>query len=275
MDFYRKKLKSVLRGSKTVKDESADRKLSYQVTNFQHIGARANQEDSFAVINGLDVTKIARQGLFAAIADGMGGMAEGKAVSQHTISRMIEAFHGLNDDAGIGKQLSIATKQISDEIYQVFDGMGGSTLIAALIRNACLHWVSVGDSSLFLYRGERLIQINEEHTVQNEMLEDQLHQESIDKQEILEDPEGERLSQFIGKDVLDKTDYSQTPLKLRDKDVILLCSDGVSKFISENEISSILAQNISQIEHSFIQTVLEKSQRGQDNFTGIVIKCVY
>ena len=54
------------------------RQLSYRIANLQGVGARARQEDSFAVANAMDVSQIREQGLFFAVCDVMGGMKDGK-----------------------------------------------------------------------------------------------------------------------------------------------------------------------------------------------------
>ena len=59
-----------------------ERLLSYQVANLQGRGTRERQEDSFAFANALDVTEILRRGLLAVVADGMGGLKDGREVSQ-------------------------------------------------------------------------------------------------------------------------------------------------------------------------------------------------
>ena len=63
-----------------------ERLLSYQVANLQGRGTRERQEDSFAFANALDVTEILRRGLLAVVADGMGGLKDGREVSQACVA---------------------------------------------------------------------------------------------------------------------------------------------------------------------------------------------
>ena len=72
---------SWLKGRKkeTAPPEPAPAFLEYQTCALQGIGSRESQEDAFFLLNDRDVLKIREEGLFAAVADGMGGMADGRA----------------------------------------------------------------------------------------------------------------------------------------------------------------------------------------------------
>ena len=65
------------------------RLLSYNVANLQGKGSREYQEDSFGFVNALDVTEIRIKGLFAAVADGMGGMQGGREASTLVMKTMM------------------------------------------------------------------------------------------------------------------------------------------------------------------------------------------
>ena len=68
------------------------RRPALQVGNVQGVGQRERQEDSFALCNVSDPDALARQGLFAVVADGMGGMAAGKEASQCAVDVLLERF---------------------------------------------------------------------------------------------------------------------------------------------------------------------------------------
>ena len=83
------------------------RLLSYQVGNMQNQGGREYQEDSFCFVNATDVTEIKTQGLLALLADGMGGLEDGKAVSETALQLLREEFLAMDRGGNLAEQLII------------------------------------------------------------------------------------------------------------------------------------------------------------------------
>ena len=69
--------------------------------NVQGVGARERQEDSFAICNISDPDALARQGLFAVVADGMGGMDSGNEASEAAVDSMVRLFRGLLEEGDV------------------------------------------------------------------------------------------------------------------------------------------------------------------------------
>lgn len=78
------------------------RLLGYQIANLQGIGTRQGQEDSFAFVNAMDVMEIKNNGLMALMADGMGGMQDGKLVSEAAIRTVTEDFQRMDRHKNLG-----------------------------------------------------------------------------------------------------------------------------------------------------------------------------
>lgn len=90
-DFFRR--------SRRVTDDAPTQQLRRPVPqapilvgNVQGIGAREGQEDSFALVNASDPEAMARRGVFAVVADGMGGLADGKAISEAAVDSFLAAL---------------------------------------------------------------------------------------------------------------------------------------------------------------------------------------
>ena len=142
-------------------DHPQRRGLTFQVGNIQGVGGRERQEDSFALLHAADAGEIARRGLFAVVADGMGGLEDGKQISEGAVDTLLQLFQALNDEGDIPRQLKEGICAVSDGLFQRFAGRSGTTVVAVRIFQDGLHWVSVGDSAIYLMRGGGVFRIED------------------------------------------------------------------------------------------------------------------
>lgn len=248
--------------------------LSYQVANLQQKGARPYQEDSFAFVNALDVTEIRENGLMAIVADGMGDMEAGKQVSEMAVSCMVSAFSQMQRTGDLALQLRNAVIAADDALVQRFKGIGGTTLISCIIYDEKLYFASVGDSYLYLMRGGSLYRLNREQNYRHQLYTEAISAGSIDPTEADQDPDGHRLSAFLGMGGLSDLDYLRQPLPLRDGDILLLCSDGVGGVVTESQIIQNLSNNsAAEMCLNLDESVRRASRVHQDNYTALVIRC--
>ena len=242
-----------------------------QVGNVQGVGARERQEDSFAVCNASDRSALEREGFFAVVCDGMGGMDSGNEASEAAVEAFLQLFHSLLAEGDIPRQLREGTLAVSDGIFQRFRGRSGTTAVAVRIQGGGLHWISVGDSAIFLKRGECVFQLNREQTCLNDLYLRELRQEPIQKERAEGDEDARRLTAFVGIDCLEQVDQSLRPWVLRDGDVILLCSDGISGVLSPVELREAMSLPPDEGCRLLETMVQEKALPGQDNYTGVMI----
>ena len=242
-----------------------------QVGNVQGVGARERQEDSFAVCNASDRSALEREGFFAVVCDGMGGMDSGNEASEAAVEAFLQLFHSLLAEGDIPRQLREGTLAVSDGIFQRFRGRSGTTAVAVRIQGGGLHWISVGDSAIFLKRGECVFQLNREQTCLNDLYLRELRQEPIQKERAEGDEDARRLTAFVGIDCLGQVDQSLRPWVLRDGDVILLCSDGISGVLSPAELREAMSLPPDEGCRLLETMVQEKALPGQDNYTGVMI----
>ena len=254
-------------------DHPQRRGLTFQVGNIQGVGGREQQEDSFALLHAADAGEIARRGLFAVVADGMGGLEDGKQISEGAVDTLLQLFQALNDEGDIPRQLKEGICAVSDGLFQRFSGRSGTTVVAVRIFQDSLHWVSVGDSAIYLMRGGGVFQLNQEHTYLNQLYARELEQERIDKSRAEQDEDARRLTAFVGMPQLEQVDYSLRPLPLQAGDRILLCSDGISGVLSPPELMEAMALEPDRWCSLLESMVLEKNLPEQDNYTGIIISC--
>lgn len=244
-----------------------------RVGNVQGQGQRERQEDSFAILNAADAGALARQGLLAVVADGMGGMADGKLASECAVELFRQRFRERQGDGDIPTWLSACVHDASGEVFRQFSGHSGTTLIAAHIYQNALHWVSVGDSAIYLRRNGGVFQLNREHTYLNRLYARELTEDVICRERAEQDEDARRLTAFVGIDCLTEVDRSLRPLPLHPGDVLLLCSDGISGVLTPPELLEAMSLEPDEGCALLETLVREKDVPEQDNYTGVLIAC--
>ena len=243
----------------------------FRVGNIQGVGGREHQEDSFAVLNVSDPEKLAERGLLAVVADGMGGMAGGEFASQCAVDSLIQSFEEWDGVSPVADCLYSAAFAASEQVFRQFGGMSGTTLTAVHIREDGLHWVSVGDSAIFLMRNGGVFQLNREHNYLNQLYARELEEETIHKERAEQDVDARRLTSFVGIDHLREVDLNLRPWRIRPGDVLLLCSDGISGVLTPPELKEAMCLGPDE-GCALLETMIwEKQVLEQDNYTGIMI----
>ncbi|MCI6055173.1 MAG: protein phosphatase 2C domain-containing protein [Dysosmobacter sp.] len=200
-------------------------------------------------------------------------MADGKEASQSAVEDLLARFRDCGPDTDIPAWLDESVHAVSREVFRRFSGASGTTLAAVHLRGSALHWVSVGDSAIFLLRDGGVFQLNREHTFLNTLYARELEQDVICRERAEQDEDAHRLTSFVGIDRLEEVDRSLRPLALLPGDALLLCSDGVSGVLTPPELMEAMALRPEEGCALLEQMVLEKDLPAQDNFTGILISC--
>lgn len=252
------------------------RLLSYQVGNMQRQGGREYQEDSFCFVNATDVTEIKANGMLALLADGMGGLQDGKTVSETTLQLMRAEFAAMDRQGDLGRQLMEAVDRTNEELFRRFAGQGGTTLVACLFFAEKLWFASVGDSYLYLARDGALTRLNAEQNQCHTQYADLIRQGSLDPRPAREADGAARLSEFMGSGRIGERDATRRPLALAAGDQLLLCSDGVGGVLSPEELLACLAAPTAMQACAGMERAIEAQARDhQDNYTALVIRCEY
>ncbi len=214
----------------------------------------------------------------AIVADGMGGMdngAESSAIAKEFFTAHIQ---GIEADPDIPSKLWEISSSINAEVYAVNTGKhmnGGTTLVCAYIINNMFYWLSIGDSRIFLYRNGMLSAVNEEHELETRLY-DMLLDGKITMEELRSIPNRElrKLTSHVGRNTIPIIDQNYAPYRLFEGDKIVLCSDGVSGSLSEDEILLCLKDPDAETNCREIADLIEKKDLpGQDNYAAVVISC--
>lgn len=236
----------------------------------QHIGAREDQQDSYGVS---EPGAYAQTGVMAIVADGMGGLANGRAVSSSLVRTFQEGFRyaGPGTDAA-DLLLDLATRANSG-VNQMLQGAerSGSTLVAALIRGGMLHFLTVGDSRIYLYRGGALLQLNREHIYQEELAVKAMNQ-VVSLQQVKGDRQAHSLTSYFGIGRIPAMDRNYEGIKLIDGDKLLLASDGVFGTLTQPQMEAALSQSVTDAAMTLGEWVRSANRPHQDNNTAVILE---
>jgi len=239
--------------------------------NAQHIGGRKDQQDSFGFSTVADPAFAAHAGIAAVLADGMGGLAHGDLASRTAVQVFLLHYQLKTTAETIPQALARSLAAANDAVIALGpEGELGATFIAAVLSGSHLHWITVGDSALTLFRAGQFHLLAELHTYASE-LDARARLGEITSAAALADPQREALSSYLGQRRLERVERSTEPLELTAGDRVVLASDGIFKTLNAAEMAAAIAGSAQESCDALLAQVLAKGVPGQDNATVIVL----
>jgi PPM family protein phosphatase len=240
-----------------------------------HVGrVREHNEDGHVVDDEL--------GLYA-VADGMGGHAAGEVASRialETVQRVIREGYARVDAYRADPQSREAAQSVLKLLEEAAQGacqavhdLGtadadkrgmGTTLSALLVADGQVFVAHVGDSRVYLVRGDRVHQLTQDHTVQNELLK----RGKLSPEAIARVAQKNALTRAIG--VYASVEVDTLQLDVMPGDRLLLCSDGLYTYLKKGELDSILEAPPAEAAQRLI--ALANQRGGHDNITAVVLR---
>jgi serine/threonine protein phosphatase PrpC len=210
----------------------------------------------------------AKAPLFA-VADGMGGAQAGEVASRIAAGAFERGT--VADDAPAEGQLEEIAQKANREIHKLAQedssraGMG-TTLTAAMLRDDEVALGHVGDSRAYLLRDGQLKRLTKDHS----LVEELRRQGRLTEEQAEEHPQRSIITRALGPEPSVNVDTMTFPA--RDGDVFLLCSDGLTTMISDDEIREILtgSRNL----RTAVNRLVEAANRGggRDNITAVAFR---
>ena len=232
-----------------------------------HIGRRRDMNQDYMYTSTTPVGSLPN--LFV-VADGMGGHNAGEYASRFTVDKVVEVIsqNGQQEPVAAMKEaLTEANSQLLEEAGTDPSKSGmGTTVVTATVIGDLLHVANIGDSRLYVIDHEAIRQITRDHSLVEEMV----RLGEMDKAAAKVHPDKNIITRAIGVTRELAVDFFE--VKLRPEDMILLCSDGLTNMVEDEEIKEIVLEqkNIVEKAEKLINTANENG--GKDNITVILIE---
>lgn len=202
----------------------------------QHIGDRAEQQDRLVIIPSKREPGV----VLVVVADGMGGHTGGAMAAQQVISTAQQVFENFSTRDDSPQKLLTTIVNESHTIITLSSYTSEqephSTVVAMLLQKDRADWAHVGDSRLYHFRGQPLVQRTRDHSyVEQLFAEGKITADQLDTH-----PNKNLLVHCLGSTTDPHIDFGHTT-KLLPDDTFMLCSDGVWAYFNDLELGSILA----------------------------------
>lgn len=203
------------------------------------------------------------------VADGMGGHKAGDYASKCTVETMKEvALRSFEKDPAV--ILRDAIEEANERIFvkageeEAYEGMG-TTVVAATILGKNLQIANVGDSRLYIIN-EEIKQITKDHSLVEEMV----RMGGIDREAARNHPDKNIITRAVG--VSEQVLVDFFTVELTKQDTILLCSDGLTNMLDDEEILMIVRGQRDVVEKAQQLVRMANERGGRDNISVVVVE---
>jgi PPM family protein phosphatase len=231
---------------------------------------RGHNEDFVSCWEPQTAAEAAKNGWLYVVADGVGGADAGEVASQYASERTISHFLENEQTADWGERLLQAMQGANDDLRQMVVDRNdnkrmATTMVAALIYNETAIIANVGVSRGYLWHTNQLVQITKDQSLVAKLVEEG----AITESEAVNHPHKNVILYSIGSERVPKIDLFEH--ELTTGDIIVLCSDGLTRHVDDEEISSIIQE---QPPAEATKTLIEMANErgGQDNISVAIIR---
>jgi protein phosphatase len=203
-----------------------------------------------------------------AIADGMGGAQAGEVASRLAASALRESGADGGGETRIVDLIQEANRRIYDRSSTDPNTSGmGTTMTVALVEGDRVAFGHVGDSRAYLVRDGRIEQLTEDHSLVNELMKSG----KLSREEAETHPQKSVITRALGTDPDVDVDTFSVPAQT--SDLFLLCSDGLTDMLSEEQILGVVVRHRDDIDDA-LRTLVREANRGggDDNITVVAFE---
>jgi PPM family protein phosphatase len=204
-----------------------------------------------------------------AVADGMGGAQAGEVASRLAASALEGGdSKGLAGLDRIDALVQEANRRIYDRASTDPSASGmGTTMTVALVEGMTVAIGHVGDSRAYLVRGEQMEQLTEDHSLVNELLKSG----KLSAEEAQVHPQRSVITRAVGTDP--DVDIDGFTIEAEEGDVFLICSDGLTDMVEDEEILELVHRNRDDLDKA-VKALVAAANRvgGEDNITAVAFR---
>lgn len=200
------------------------------------------------------------------VADGVGGLPGGAEAAQETVNVVTSSVLAAEAELNLRAIVTKANDAVVALGMRMSPGVGiGSTLTFGCVRGSRLKLAHVGDSRAFSWRKGELICVTEDHSVENEARRRRARGEVV----YYSESQRGALTRCIGQALPPEVDLADLPLSPGDR--FIFCTDGITRVVSEAELSKIVgeANQPDEIVHRIVGLAVERG--GPDNATAVAL----
>ena len=204
-----------------------------------------------------------------AVADGMGGAQAGEVASRLAASAVEGGdSDGLSGLERVGAVIQEANRRIYDRASTDPTASGmGTTMTVALVEGMKVAFGHVGDSRAYLVRGDTMEQLTEDHSLVNELLKSG----KLSQEEAQVHPQRSVITRAVGTDP--DVDVDGFTIEAEEGDIFLICSDGLTDMVDDEEILELVAENRDDLDKA-VKALVAAANRGggEDNITAVAFR---
>lgn len=231
---------------------------------------REHNEDYIACREPVDSQDLAQNGWIYLVADGVGGADAGEVASHFASERMIAHFVENSEEPDWGRRLLDAMQAANSDLRQLVaernnNSRMATTMVTAVLQENQVFIGNVGDSRAYHWRNGLIQQITRDQSLVAKLLEEG----AITAAEAESHPRKNVILYSLGSENKPKIDLFT--LTLLPGDIVLLCSDGLTRHVADREINDILGQKPPD-EATDLLTQMARQRGGEDNISVVVIR---
>ncbi|MFL5653439.1 MAG: Stp1/IreP family PP2C-type Ser/Thr phosphatase, partial [Ktedonobacteraceae bacterium] len=247
----------------------ATKQLRLDVAQLTDVGRRReHNEDNMAYVIPKDPQVMAKKGALFIVADGMGGHAAGEVASEIAVDTVSNMYYQ-DDSDDVATSLLHAIKRANALIHQraaenmLRSGMG-TTCVAAVLRGNMAYIANVGDSRAYIVRAGQVKQVSQDHS----WVAEQVRAGLLTEDQARTHAQRNVITRCLGTQA--DVEIDVFPELLEERDALVLCTDGLSGLVSDDEIRRIVDQAGPQ---ESVYHLVERANEngGPDNITAIVV----
>lgn len=205
------------------------------------------------------------------VADGVGGESQGQVASRYAVQKTMYEYY-LHPEIEPGDRLDFAIRKACSDLYQhaaeTMQGRMATTLVAAVVREGRLTVANVGDSRAYLINNGKVRQITRDHNQVGELVRDGV----MTEEEGMHSRAKNQLTRSVGGEADVRVDVFED-IRLQPGDLLLLCSDGLTRYALSADIARLTQGNSLE---AIAQQLVEFANQsgGADNITVALVQAL-